>query len=194
MTATVKRRTSGMESKAAVLASQSDVSFGSHSRHCWTIGKREECLYHRGFQFRRCKACRWKPFTDCPTGKSVNCLSSPLCKNIPLRICPKSNLELSPSRPLAGASAIVTNVGMGCGGRGSVRRCQGMAGRVSRELTNGTRTNGANADGKAVWFWHPLLVLNSRRQVGPTGLGTSLQSADDGDKTNSSPGRARNKP
>src|SRR5439155_10917299 len=33
----------------------------------------------------------------------------------------------------------------------------GDAGRVdkTRELTNGTRTNGANADGKAVWFWHP---------------------------------------
>ena len=44
----------------------------------------------------------------------------------------------------------------------------------ARELTNGTRTNGANADGEAVWFWHPLLVLNSRRLVGPTGLGTSL--------------------
>jgi hypothetical protein len=35
--------------------------------------------------------------------------------------------------------------GAGCGGRGSVRRCQGMAGRVdkARELTNGTQTNGA---------------------------------------------------
>jgi hypothetical protein len=30
-------------------------------------------------------------------------------------------------------------------------------------------TIGALADGKAVWFWHPLLVLNSRRRVGPTG-------------------------
>src|SRR5216683_3405066 len=27
-----------------------------------------------------------------------------------------------------------------------------------------------SADGKAVWFWHPLLVLNLRRRVGPTGL------------------------
>jgi hypothetical protein len=47
-----------------------------------------------------------------------------------------------------------------------------MAGRVdkARELTNGTQTNGANADGKAVWFWHPLLVLNSRRRASPTGL------------------------
>ena len=47
-----------------------------------------------------------------------------------------------------------------------------MAGRVdtARELTNGTQTNGANADGKAVWSWHPLLVLNLRRRVNPTGL------------------------
>src|SRR5438034_7509293 len=66
--------------------------------------------------------------------------------------------------------------GAGCGGRGSVRRCQGMAGRAdkARELTNDTRTNDADADGEAVWFWHPLLVLNPWRQVGPTGLGTSL--------------------
>ena len=44
--------------------------------------------------------------------------------------------------------------GAGCGGRGSVRRCQGMAGRVdkARELTNGTRTNDALADGEVVWF------------------------------------------
>src|SRR6266851_2619942 len=35
--------------------------------------------------------------------------------------------------------------GAGCGGRGSVGRCQGMAGRVdtARELTNGTQTNDA---------------------------------------------------
>jgi hypothetical protein len=50
----------------------------------------------------------------------------------------------------------------------------GRAGRKARELTNGTRTNGANADGKAVWSWHPLLVLNPRRRVGPTGLRQTL--------------------
>jgi len=33
---------------------------------------------------------------------------------------------------------------------------------------------GALADGKAVWSWHPLLVLNSRRCVGPTGRRQSL--------------------
>ncbi len=56
---------------------------------------------------------------------------------------------------------------------GDVRGWQGGSIKA-RELTNGTQTNGANADGKAVWFWHPLLVLNLRRRVGPTGLGQPL--------------------
>jgi hypothetical protein len=47
----------------------------------------------------------------CPTGKSVTCLSSPLCKNIPLRRTPKSNLYPSPSRPPEGRLAIVTDAG-----------------------------------------------------------------------------------
>jgi hypothetical protein len=133
--------------KAEVLASQSDVSFGSHDRHLFDRSARgkgasatepsnSEAARHVGGAHPQI----------CPaTGKSVICLSSPLCKNILLRVYPKSNLELSPSRPLAGALAIVTNVGMGCGGRGSVGRCQGMAGRVdtARDLTNGTQTDGA---------------------------------------------------
>jgi hypothetical protein len=80
-----------------------------------------------------------------------------------------------------------------------------MAGRVdkARELTNGTQTDDAwpveafglrcgAADGEVVWFWHTLLVLNSRRLVAQPGIDKTL-SADDGDKTNSSPGRARYK-
>jgi hypothetical protein len=39
--------------------------------------------------------------------------------------------------------AIVTNVGAGCGGRGSVGRA------------SGARTNDVAADGKAVWSWRP---------------------------------------
>jgi hypothetical protein len=50
------------------------------------------------------------------------------------------------------------------------------------------------ADGEVVWFWHPLLVSSSRRQVRPDRARTSLQSASDGGKRNSSPGRARRKP
>ena len=44
---------------------------------------------------------------------------------------------------------------------------QGEMNLVSDQLA--CETIGALADGKAVWFWHPLLVLNSRRRVGPTG-------------------------
>ena len=38
----------------------------------------------------------------CPTGKSVNCLSSPICKNILVFARPKSNLYPSTSRPTEG--------------------------------------------------------------------------------------------
>src|SRR6202171_5165368 len=31
-----------------------------------------------------------------------------------------------------------------------------------------------SADGEGVWVWHPLLVLNLRRRVGPTGLGQTF--------------------
>jgi len=50
------------------------------------------------------------------------------------------------------------------------------------------------AYGEAVWSWHPLLV-SSRRRRGRTQPGSIRhRSADDGGKTNSSPGRARSKP
>jgi len=45
-----------------------------------------------------------------------------------------------------------------------------------------------------VWFWHPLLVSSQRRWSRPNRVRVRLQSAGDGGKTNSSPGRARNKP
>src|SRR6266849_4823201 len=44
-----------------------------------------------------------------PTGKSPICLSSPICKNIPLRDLPKSNLYPPPSRLTEGRLAIVTD-------------------------------------------------------------------------------------
>ena len=85
--------------------------------------------------------------------------------------------------PPEGRSRVVTSAG-----RDAVDAAvsgDGRAGRKARELTNGTRTNGAvarrslwrrrvAADCEAVWFWHPLLVLNLRRRVGPTGLGQTF--------------------
>jgi hypothetical protein len=56
------------------------------------------------------------------------------------------------------------------------------------------QTNDAEAYGKTVWSWHPLLVSSRRRCCEPNRVQQNRQFADDGDKTNSSPGRARHKP
>ena len=69
-----------------------------------------------------------------------------------------------------------------------------VAGRVSRERSNGAQTNDADAYGKTVWSWHPLLVSSWRRLFEPDRVSINHQSVGDGDKTNSSPGRARHKP
>src|SRR3954447_22006695 len=59
---------------------------------------------------------------------------------------------------------------LGASGRGSVGRAMAIAGRVEpRERLAACETNGACADGKTVWSWHPLLVSSWRRQLGPTG-------------------------
>src|SRR5439155_18852095 len=72
--------------------------------------------------------------------------------------------------PSEGRSRVVTNAG-----RDAVdARAPGalaIAGRHEpRERFAACKMIGALAYGEAVWFWHPLLVLNSRRLVGPTGL------------------------
>ena len=43
------------------------------------------------------------------------------------------------------------------------------------------QTNGAEAYGKTVWFWHPLLMSSWRRRVDPTGF-RQATFASDGDK------------
>jgi hypothetical protein len=108
---------------------------------------------------------------------------------------PKSALQTRRLIPHEGRIRIVTYVGMRCGGRGSVGRERNRrADFKSVSEPPARRTNGADAYGKTVWSWHPLLVSSRRRfsqaRPGPQ----NLQSADDGDKTNSSPGRARHKP
>ena len=57
------------------------------------------------------KAARTFRLLICPTGKSLNFLSSPICKNIPLRAYPKSTLYPLPSRSPEGRFAIVTDAG-----------------------------------------------------------------------------------
>ena len=78
------------------------------------------------------------------------------------------------SCPERGALAIVTNVGMGCGGRGSVGRVIAIAGRFYRERSSSARTNGrCCVYGKAVWSWHPLLVSSWRRFFEPNRVSIS---------------------
>src|SRR5439155_24631077 len=48
--------------------------------------------------------------------------------------------------------------------------------------------------GEAVWAWRALRVSSWRKQVGPTRCRRCRSFANDGDKTNSSPRRARYKP
>src|SRR6266850_1289366 len=84
----------------------------------------------------------------CPTGKSVRPLKScpaPLAKIFRFAADPNPFTESCRPVPTRGAARDRHRRGAGCGGRGSVGRCQGMAGRVdtARELTNGTQTNGA---------------------------------------------------
>jgi hypothetical protein len=105
-----------------------------------------------------------------PTGKSVNPVQPPLQKYSASRFTQIKSI--SPAVPShRGAARDRHERGAGCGGRGSVGRVRGSQGRLSwaRERTKRARTNGADADGEVVWSWHPLLVLNRRRQVGPTG-------------------------
>jgi hypothetical protein len=56
------------------------------------------------------------------------------------------------------------------------RACGRIAGRFLRERFPARKTNGAEADGKSVWSWHPLLVSSRRRCVGPTGRGHVINS------------------
>jgi hypothetical protein len=92
---------SEMGPEAEVLASQSDVSFGSYSKHCST--DREGRAYRRAFQFRLQAMPVIHPLIV-PDGQITEWLSSPLGKNIWLRRRPKSAIYRSPSRPTEGRS------------------------------------------------------------------------------------------
>ena len=96
--------------------------------------------------------------------------------------------------PKRGASAVVTNVGPGCGGRESVGRARdrGAGQSVSGSQRAGRTTQVAY--GKTVWSRHPLLVPSCRWRYRFQPEAMRHQAGSDGDKTNSSPGRARHKP
>src|ERR1700687_5515321 len=95
---------------------------------------------------------------------------APFAKIFPFRPDPNQmHIHCRPV-PTIGAFRDRHERGAGCGGRESVRRAMAIAGRDEpRERSAACKMIGALAYGEAVWFWHPLLVSNSRRLVGPTG-------------------------
>jgi hypothetical protein len=93
----------------------------------------------------RRKALRRSHFTlllrqvICPTGSVREFLSSPRVKNKSLFTTPNQWLHYAIPSRYEGRFAIVTNVGMGCGGRGSVARETGSQGGFSRERSANAR-------------------------------------------------------
>jgi hypothetical protein len=71
---------------------------------------------------------------DCPTGKSLNFLSSPLRKNISILVLPKSLLYPRRLVPLQGRIAIVTD-----------------AGRDAVDASGASDEGAGFADGEVVW-------------------------------------------
>jgi hypothetical protein len=112
----------------------------------------------------------WKPCANCPSCQHVAGISACAVGQI------TTILSRIPPRCRGALRPIVTKREAGCGGRGSVGRDR-VAGRTN--LVSGIearKTNGAEAYGKSVWSWHPLLVSSRRRPVDPTGRGHVVNS------------------
>jgi hypothetical protein len=148
-----------------------------------------------------------------PSGDSV---SSPVSKNIPLSLLPKSILEAPPSRPTEGRLAIVTDAGRDAVDAVALGAQAVIAGQVypvsdqparGRTALKRLRQNfdgrhmagrsvwlGIAAYGEVVWSWHPLLMSSRRRRSRPNRAQAAFNPPMTVTKRNSSPGRARRKP
>jgi hypothetical protein len=143
-------------------------------------------------------------------------VQSPAQKINRFALAPNQHYNLRYPGPRRGALAIVTNVGAGCGGRGSVGRAGLVAGQALPVSDRGAqderrcnrlrkrfggRARSAKPLGEGVRGRQNRVVLapvagvkSAEVVVSRTGSDQAIQFADDGDKTNSSPGRARHKP
>ena len=132
------------------------------------------------------------PASDCPSP----CGS--LARRAIFRFTGTPNQWLNSGRPVPARGAVARRHerGMGCGGRESVgaqMRSQGGLNPVSDWQAR--RTNDVFCVRQNRVVLTPVAGAKSAvANSDPTGLSSRLKSADDGDKTNSSPGRARHKP
>jgi hypothetical protein len=132
---------------------------------------------------------RSRPAARRATRACQPCPICPSCQSA-ARICPCAVGQITrmlsriPPRQEGRYGEIVTKREAGCGGRGSVGR-DDLAGRVqARERFNRARkTNGADAYGKVVWSWHPLL-MSSRVEASSAQPGDEMpfNPSDDGGK------------
>ncbi|MGB8397526.1 hypothetical protein [Bradyrhizobium sp.] len=129
-----------------------------------------------------------------PDGQINKNLSSPFEKNIPLNPSGKSVLPVRPvlSRQ-KGRIAIVTNAGGDAVDAKAPAR-NGVAGRVSRERSTGAQDERRQSVRQNRVVPTPVAgaKLPVARSIQPDSI--SHQAGSDGDKTNSSPGRAWHKP
>src|SRR5260370_35779623 len=101
-----------------------------------------------------------------PTARRANqfFLSSP---KFPLALTGQiSGISPPVSPDERGGSRVVTKRAVGCGGRGSVgRETESQGGFPVSDHRHAD--DGAEAYGKTVWSWHPLLVSSRRRRCQP---------------------------
>jgi hypothetical protein len=143
-------------------------------------------------------------------------LSSPFAKNIPLNPSGKSALSLATSRRGKGRFAIVTNAGWDAVDAAASARQVCSQGGIAVSEQQARRTNGAvsgfaKISSEGYQARRSLLAKTGcvrQNRVVPTPVAgvklpvaasirpdrSSHQAGSDGDKTNSSPGRARHKP
>jgi hypothetical protein len=103
-------------------------------------------------------------------------LSSPFRKNISLNPSGKSSLELRPILSRERALAIVTNVGAGCGGRGSVGRATGSQGGSIRERSTARRRTALKRTAKPCGPGTRCWCQVGGGFAGPTGLCKTVNS------------------
>ncbi len=100
---------------------------------------------------------------DCPTGKSLKPVQPSREKYSASRSPQITPTTPAIPRPEEGRIAIVTDVGCGERWPRHAGRARSFR-RVSLLMSEGRApTNGVIADGKAVWFWRPLLASSRRR-------------------------------
>ena len=88
----------------------------------------------------RCAVTVQFPKLICPTWQETYFA---IVTDSPLNLSGKSKVKFRPSCSARGASAVVTNVGTGCGGRGSVGRARCSQGELNLMSEHSAQTNGA---------------------------------------------------